>query len=392
MACLVEFYNDVLPGIIQNLAQQLCFTAYYSVFAVTKSNAFISKIMYHCPSQAGMQLGHQTRWSILLGLLLFFFLLNLSLGSVYIPFGDIFRILMGRQGSNSVYYDIVWDFRVTKALTCVLAGGALSIGGLQMQTLFRNPLAGPDVLGLTSGASLAVSLLFLSSAVGLQFFSSPSPWAIVTAASAGAGSAFFLVLIIARRLGDNTSLLIVGLMIGATAASIVSVLQFLSKADDQQAFLLWTFGSLGSLNWTEIQILSLILVLGLSIGVTSVKALNAWLLGDNYARSVGVNIRRSRLLIILSTSILTGGVTAFCGPISFVALAVPHLTKLLIKTHNHQVLFPAVIVSGAVLLLFCDIIAQLPGTTYVLPINAITAMIGAPVVIWIILRAKRVAV
>jgi iron complex transport system permease protein len=230
----------------------------------------------------------------------------------------------------------------------------------------------------------------MSGPLGFHLFTSPSPWATVIAASLGAAAVFLVVLVIARRLGDNTSLLIVGLMIGATAASIVSVLQFLSNADDQQAYLLWTFGSLSGLNWNEIQILGVILVGGLVISVFSVKALNAWLLGDTYARSIGIIIRRSRLLIILSTSILTGGVTAFCGPISFVALAVPHLTKLIIKTHNHRVLVPAVVISGAVLLLFCDIIAQLPGSIYVLPINAITAMIGAPVVIWIILRGKRV--
>jgi iron complex transport system permease protein len=387
----MEFYNCFFLLEVYNLVQRVCSAAFYSPAASLEKMGFLSKSCIIARSQAVMQLGHHTRWSILLGLLVFLFILNLSLGSVYIPVTDIFRILTGGHVSNGVYNDIVWDFRVTKALTCLLAGGALSVGGLQMQTLFRNPLAGPDVLGLTSGASLAVSLLLLSSSIGLQLFSAPSPWAIVTAASVGAGGVFFIVLIIARQLGDNTSLLIVGLMIGATAASIVSVLQFLSNAEDQQAYLLWTFGSLGNLNWKEIQILSIILLVGLSIGITSVKALNAWLLGDNYAQSIGVNVRRSRLLIILSTSILTGGVTAFCGPISFVALAVPHLTKLLIKTHNHRVLLPAVLISGSVLLLFCDIIAQLPGTTYVLPINAITAMIGAPVVIWIILRAKRVA-
>nr|HPM31875.1 iron ABC transporter permease [Chryseolinea sp.] len=185
---------------------------------------------------------------------------------------------------------------------------------------------------------------------------------------------------------------IVGIMIGAAASSIVSVLQFLSKAEDQQSFLLWTFGSLGGLNWTEIQILAGILIIGGGIGIISSKALNAWTLGDNYTQSLGINIKQSRFLIIFSTSILTGAVTAFCGPIAFVGLAVPHLTKLLIKTHNHRILIPAVVMMGASLLLFCDIIAQLPGSKYVLPINAITALVGAPVVIWIILRAKRLSV
>jgi iron complex transport system permease protein len=339
-----------------------------------------------------MQLSRYRRWAILLGLLLFLFVLNLSLGSVEIPFRDIVRILFGETGSNVIYNDILWDFRVTKALTCILAGSALSIGGLQMQTLFRNALAGPDVLGLSSGASLVVSLLIMSQAAGFSLFSDPSPWTLVIAASLGAGGVFLIVLLIANRLRDNTSLLIIGLMIGAATASIVSVLQFLSKAEDQQAYLLWTFGSLGSLSWVEIRILFLVLVTGSVIGIFSVKSLNAWLLGDNYARSIGIDISRSRLLIILSTAILTGGVTAFCGPIAFVGLAVPHLTRLIIKTHNHRILLPGVIMTGAILMLFCDIVAQLPGSTYVLPINAITALIGAPVVIWIILKAKRVSI
>jgi iron complex transport system permease protein len=214
----------------------------------------------------------------------------------------------------------------------------------------------------------------------------------VIGASLGSAGVFVIVLIISQRLGDNTSLLIIGLMLGAATASFVSVLQFLSKAEDTQAYLLWTFGSLGSLNWLEIQVLSVILIAGTALAFISVKSLNAWLLGDNYARSIGVHLNRSRLLIILSTSILTGSVTAFCGPIAFVGLAVPHLTKLIIKTHNHRVLLPAVMLSGAGLMLFCDILSQLPGTTYVLPINAITAMIGAPVVIWIVLKAKRVSI
>jgi len=339
-----------------------------------------------------MQLTRYTRWGILLSLLVLLFLLNLSLGSVNIPFGDIIRILFGETGSNEIYADIIWEFRITKALTCILAGSALSIGGLQMQTLFRNALAGPDVLGLSSGASLAVSLLIMSQATGISLLSDPSPWAIVMASSIGAAGVFVIVMLIARQLRDNTSLLIIGLMMGAATASIVSVLQFISKAEDQQAYLLWTFGSLGSLSWIEIQILFLIVVAGLLIGIISVKSLNAWLLGDNYARSIGIKISQSRLLIILSTAILTGGVTAFCGPIAFVGLAVPHLTKLMIKTHNHRILLPAVMISGAILMLFCDIIAQLPGSSYVLPINAITALIGAPVVIWIVLKAKRVSI
>lgn len=341
---------------------------------------------------AVMKLNPSIRWSILFGLLLLMFLLNLTFGSVDIPIKEIVDILTGEDTTNTIHADILWNFRITKALTCVLAGSALAVGGLQMQTLFRNALAGPDVLGLSSGASLMVSLLLMNQAAGFGFLSDPSPWAVVIAASMGAGGVFLIVLVIARRLTDNTSLLIIGLMLGAATASLVSVLQFLSRAEDQQAYLLWTFGSLGTLNWVELQVLAVVLFIGAGGAILSIKSLNAWLLGDNYARSLGINIDRSRLLIILSTAILTGGVTAFCGPIAFVGLAVPHLTKLAIKTHNHKVLLPAVMVSGATLMLFCDIIAQLPGSAHVLPINAITALIGAPVVIWILLKAKRVSI
>lgn len=339
-----------------------------------------------------MQSIHYTRWITLSVLLTILFFLNLSLGSVKIPLTDIFATITGGKLSNEVYQDIVWNFRMTKALTCVLAGTALSIGGLQMQTLFRNALAGPDVLGLSSGSSLAVSLLLMGHAAGLTLYSNPGPWALVIASSIGASAVFLVILVFARRLRDNTSLLIIGLMMGAAASSLVSVFQFISRAEDQQAYLIWTFGSLSNLDWSEIKVLAIILLVGIVMGALLVKSLNAWLLGDNYARSVGINIGRSRFLIILSTAILTGAVTAFCGPIAFVGLAVPHLARLMIRTHNHQTLLPAVILTGSALMLLCDIIAQLPGSTYVLPINAITALIGAPVVIWIILRSKRISV
>jgi iron complex transport system permease protein len=339
-----------------------------------------------------MELIARKRLIVLPFLLVVLFLLNISLGSVLIPFGDVISILAGKEGNNPVWSDIVWDFRMTKALTCILAGAALAIGGLLMQTLFRNALAGPDVLGLSSGASLAVSLIFMSQASGLQFISSPSPWAVVTAASVGCGFVFIIVLTISHRLNDNTSLLIIGLMIGATASSLVSVLEYLSKAEDQQSFLMWTFGSLSGLNWQELQVLAIALIIAAALAVSLTKSLNVWFLGENYSRSMGVNTRLSRFLIILAACLLTGAVTAFCGPIAFVGLAVPHLTKLLIKTNNHRVLIPAVTLAGAALKLFCDIIAQLPGSTYILPINAITALIGAPVVISIIIRSKRISV
>jgi iron complex transport system permease protein len=326
-------------------------------------------------------------WSILLLLLVFLFLADLSFGSVSIPLQQVFMALTFQSGIDPVIKDIILDFRMTKALTCVLAGSGLAVAGLQMQTLFRNPLAGPDVLGLSSGASLAVSLIFMGGFAGLGTYIMTAAWAVAIAATLGAATVFLIMYVIARRLQDNASLLIVGLMIGAGTSSIVSVLQYLSKAEELQIYVLWTFGSLGGLNWTELQVLALIIVIGSVVAILTVKSLNAWLLGDHYAQSVGVDIKKSRLHILLSTSILTGGVTAFCGPIAFVGLAVPHLVKLLVRTTNHKVLIPAVFLGGASLLLFCDILSQLPGE-YILPINAITAMIGAPVVIWVILRKK----
>ena len=331
-------------------------------------------------------------WVLLAMSLLILFILNLSLGSVNIPFQDIVSILTGTTVAEPSWTAIVWDFRMTKALTCILVGGALSISGLQLQTLFRNALVGPDVLGLSSGASLAVSIVLLSQSAGLSIIGSTSAWTVVIASTIGCLGVFMIMLTVSFRLRDNISLLLVGLMVGAATASIVSVLQYLSKAEDLQVFMIWTFGSLGSLDWTEIRIITGVLVAGGAIAIASVKPLNAWLLGENYARSMGINVTRSRLMIILSTSILTGSITAFCGPIAFVGLAVPHLVKLIIKTNDHKVLIPAVLLGGAALMLFCDILAQLPGSTQVLPINAITALIGAPIVIWVIMRNKKISV
>lgn len=318
------------------------------------------------------------------------FLLNLSNGSVKIPFSEMVIILTGGTSSSEVWTDIIIDFRLTKALTCILAGSALSLGGLLMQTLFRNPLAGPDVLGLSSGASLAVAFIVMVGGAGGSLFA--HSYTLALAASLGCLLIFLLVLAVAQRIKDNTALLLIGLMIGASTSSIVSVLQFISQAQDQQYFLVWTFGSLGNLSWDEIQILGIAVLVGALIALLSIKSLNGWLLGDNYATSLGINLKKSRLYTIIGTSILTGAVTAFCGPIAFVGLAVPHLTRLIIDTTNHKTLIPAVMISGASVLLFCDILSQLPGTDSILPINAITALFGAPVVIWVILRNKKIRV
>jgi iron complex transport system permease protein len=329
-------------------------------------------------------------WKWLLpALLVTLFLINISLGSITIPLSQTLTILTGGQPHTPIWTDIIIDFRLTKALTCILAGGGLALGGLLMQTLFRNPLAGPDVLGLSSGASLMVALVVMAGGTSSTLFS--NSYTLALAASSGSAIIFLLVLVVAQRIYDNTSLLIIGLMIGAGTSSIVSVLQFISNATDQQYFLVWTFGSLGNLSWGEIKVLGLATAAGISIAVLSVKSLNGWLLGDNYARSLGIQLKKSRLVVIIGTSILTGAVTAFCGPIAFVGLAVPHVARLALHTTNHKLLIPAVLLIGASVLLLCDILSQLPGTSFVLPINAITALMGAPVVIWMILKNKKIS-
>ncbi len=330
----------------------------------------------------------QKYWLILLpALLVSLFLINISLGSVQIPLADTLKALTGQQPSNPVWKDIIFDFRLTKAFTCVLAGGALALGGLMMQTLFRNSLAGPDVLGLSSGASLAVAIVLMAGS-GMALFS--KSFTLAFAASIGCAGIFVIVMAIASRIRDNVSLLIIGLMIGAATSSIVSVLQFISRAEDQQYYLIWTFGSIGNLNWTEILILSLVVFAGTIMALSAIKSLNAWLLGDHYATSLGINLKSARLTIIIATCLLTGAVTAFCGPIAFVGLAVPHIARLVIDTSNHKILIPATLLMGGIIMLLCDILCRLPGSDFVLPINAITALLGAPVVIWVVMRNKKI--
>lgn len=319
------------------------------------------------------------------------FLADVLVGSVHIPFNNILSAI---KGESTTFSDILLQFRLPKAMTCVLAGGALATGGLLMQTLFRNPLAGPDVLGLSSGASLMVAILiFVSqSNAGLSLLFFNSPWSIAIGASIGGGLVFIVIIAIAQYIKDNTSLLIIGLMVSAVTSSLVSVLQFIGQAEDLQTFMIWTLGNVGSTSWNELKVLVIVVSIGIAIAYFSSKSLNTWLLGENYAQGLGMNVTRSRFWIVVSTGLLTGAVTAFCGPITFVGLAVPHLIRLLIPTTNHKILIPAVICGGASLLLLCDLISQLPGSTQILPLNAVTSLIGAPIVIWMIIKSKTVRV
>ena len=328
---------------------------------------------------------------MLLGILLISaFVINISLGSVFIPLKDLAAILL-KDSPVEVYNVIVLDYRLPKALTAIIVGSGLGISGLLMQTLFRNPLAGPFVLGISSGASLGVALIILGSGVFGTSLAAllVSKWSIIAAASLGSFLVLFAVLSVSSRVRDTMAILIIGLMFGSITAAIVSVLSYFSSAEQLQQYVFWGFGNLSNLSWGELSIFSVIYSLGLFICFISIKNLNTLLLGDRYATSLGVNLKKSRLLIIIATSLLAGSITAFAGPIAFIGLAIPHLTRQLFRTTDHKILVPAVFLMGAIVMLFCDTIAQVPTSELTLPINAITALVGAPVVIWILVKQRQ---
>ncbi|RSC92764.1 FecCD family ABC transporter permease [Tenacibaculum singaporense] len=327
-------------------------------------------------------------------LLIVFLLLNISLGSVSIPLKEIFNSLFGNPVAKDSWETIIINYRLPKAITAMLVGSGLAISGLLMQTLFRNPLAGPFVLGISSGASLGVALLILGSSVFGGFFlvAIYSNWALAIAASAGSFLVLSAVIIAANRVRNTMSILIIGLMFGSLTSAVISVLAFFSEAEQIQQYLFWSFGSLGNLTWAELSVFGIIYLIGILGTFSVIKPLNSFLLGENYAKSLGINIKKSRNIILLITSILTGVITAFSGPIAFVGLAVPHIAKMIFSTSNHKVLLPAVALIGAIILLICDSIAQLPTSEFTLPINAITSLFGAPVVIWLLIRKKKIYV
>ena len=327
---------------------------------------------------------------LLSGLLVVVACINISLGSVDIPIQEIFNSILDTPSKSSWHY-IITNYRFPKAITAIIAGSGLAISGLLMQTLFRNPLAGPFVLGLSSGASLGVAILILGAGVISGIFSTflLSPWSLVIASALGSFLVLLAVLAATLKVKDTMAILIIGLMFGSLTGALVAVLSYFSNAEQLQQYIFWSFGSLGNQTWQGITILSLCFFIGLVLSIFSAKSLNALLLGESYAKSMGLKIKKNMLVIIISTSILAGGITAFVGPIAFIGLAVPHLTRQFIKTSNHFVLIPAVALSGAILMLVCDTIAQLPGTVYTLPINAITSVVGAPVVIWLLVRKRK---
>lgn len=319
------------------------------------------------------------------------FFTNISLGSVYIPLKGVFNSLIGTATEQETWQHIIQNYRLPKAITAIIVGSGLGISGLLMQTLFRNPLAGPFVLGISSGASLGVAIVILGSGIFGGIFASLfiSKWGIVLAASLGSFLVLLSVLMVSIKVRDTMAILIIGLMFASITAALVSVLSYFGSAQQLQQYIFWGFGSLGNLSWDEIFIFFLIFAVGIVISITSIKSLNTLLLGENYAKSLGLNIKKSRLTIIIATSLLAGTITAFAGPIAFIGLAIPHLTRQVFNTSNHKILLPAVFLFGAIIMLVCDSIAQLPNSDFTLPINAITSLVGAPVVIWLLVRKRK---
>ena len=316
-------------------------------------------------------------FAMLAALTLFLFLLDLAVGAVAVPLGDVWAALTGGDCPRATA-KIILNIRLIKAVVALLAGAALSVSGLQMQTLFRNPHAGPYVLGISSGASLGVALVVLAgfgSSIGI-------------AGAAWLGAALVLVVIAAvgHRIKDIMVILILGMMFSSGVGAIVQILQYLSKEESLKAFVIWTMGSLGDVTFDQLAVLVPSIIAGLLLAVVTIKPLNLLLFGEEYAVTMGLNIRRSRGLLFLSTTLLAGTVTAFCGPIGFIGLAMPHVTRMLFRNSDHRVLVPGTVLSGAAVLLLCDLVSKM----FTLPINAITALLGIPIVVWVVLRNKSV--
>ena len=330
---------------------------------------------------------HSTILFVILSLLLvILFVLDLLIGSVHIPLRDILGALFGGDVDAATRL-IVLDIRLIKALVAVLAGIALSVSGLQMQTLFRNPLAGPYVLGISSGASLGVAIFILGMPL-LGVATNSTLSSIGTAGAAWLGAALILAFVasVSTRIKDIMVILILGMMISSGVSAVVQILQYLSNEEALKSFVIWTMGSLGDVTSSQLMLLLPAVLIGLVVSVAVIKPLNLLLLGEQYARTMGLNVRRARYLIFLSTTLLAGTVTAFCGPIGFVGLAIPHIARMLFSNADHRILLPASALCGAVVLLGCDIISK----WLTLPINTITALLGIPIVIWVVIRNKSI--
>ena len=325
----------------------------------------------------------------LLFLVVSLLILDIFIGSVSIKASEVIKAIFINTGSN--VETIILKFRLPKAITALTVGIALSLSGLQMQTVFRNPMAGPYVLGISSGASLGVAFVILgfSANISPDSLKGFGNWVLVAASWAGAGAVMLLILFISSRVKDIMTILILGIMLSSGISAIVTIMQYFSNETMLKAYVIWTMGSLGNLTTSQLNVLLISVSVGVLLSLISAKMLNALLLGENYAASIGLNIRFARVVIFVCTSILAGSVTAFCGPIGFIGIAVPHIARILFKTSDHKILISGTILTGGAVMLASDIISQLPGSDSVLPVNSVTSLIGIPVVIWVILRNRK---
>ena len=326
--------------------------------------------------------------TLIVGILLLL-IVNLLIGSVRIPMSEVCRILMGAE-SNEIWRNIVFSSRLPQALTAIMAGAGLAVSGLQMQTVFRNPLAGPSVLGISNGSALGVAFVVLLSGriggVALSRLGYLGDAAMSVAAIVGALAVMSLILWVSQKVRDNVTFLIIGVMIGYLANAIIGVLKFLSPEEDVKAFVVWGLGSFSRVSGDEMVLFVVLMCILLPLACLLVKTMNLLLLGERYAANLGLNIRRSRMLVIVSSGVLVAIVTAYCGPIMFIGLAVPHLARAIFRTSDHRVLMPSTALCGAVLALFCNLIARMPGFEGALPVNSVTALVGAPVIAYVLFR------
>lgn len=332
-----------------------------------------------------------TKYVIGLGaIILLLFAANLLVGSVSIPPAEVFRILLGGEGEKASWNFILWESRLPQALTALLCGGALAVCGLMLQTAFKNPLAGPDILGINSGASLGVALVMLlfGGSITAGAFSLSGFVSVLAGAFVGAMLVMALILFFSTLIKSNVMLLITGIMIGYIASSVIALLNFFATAEGVQSYMIWGLGNFGGVSLQQMPAFAAVTLLGLFGSLLLIKPLNALLLGERYAENLGVNVRRVRNGLLVVTGLLTAVTTAFCGPVSFIGLAVPHVARMVLGTANHRSLLPVTILCGGVVALLCNLLCTLPGEAGIIPLNAVTPFIGAPVIIYVILRQK----
>ena len=330
---------------------------------------------------------------LVLLVILLLFVLNLLLGTVRIPFSSVCRILLGSEGESEIWRNIIFSSRVPQALTALVAGAGLAVSGLQMQTVFRNPLAGPSVLGISNGSALGVAFVVLLSGrvggVALSRLGYMGEAAMSVAAIVGALAVLSLILWVSQKVRGNVTLLIIGVMIGYLANAIIGVLKFLAPEEDVKSFVVWGLGSFSRVSGNEMVLFVVFMCILLPLACLLVKPMNLLLLGDRYAANLGLNIRRSRRMIVISSGVLVAIVTAYCGPVMFIGLAVPHLARAIFRTSDHRILMPATALCGAALALMCSLIARMPGFEGALPVNSVTALVGAPVIATVLFRRRK---